>query len=126
MNIVGKLHAKFDVQQITDTFRKREFVVEYAENPLYPQFVKFETIQDRTAIIDQYNAGDEIEVSFNIKGREWTNPEGQKMYFTTLDAWRISKAQAAPAADPQQAGAGEQPVYSMSDIAAEDTDDLPF
>lgn len=124
MKIEGKLHAKFDTQQITDSFRKREFVVEYLENPMYPQYVKFESIQDRTELIDAFNEGDQIEVSFNLKGREWTNPEGKKMYFTTLDAWRVQKVDSGAAAAQ---GGSEQPVYQMADISAEDgADDLPF
>lgn len=125
MKIEGKLHAKFDTQQITDSFRKREFVVEYVDNPMYPQYVKFESIQDRTELVDQFNVGDMIEVSFNLKGREWTNPEGKKVYFTTLDAWRVQKA--GQAADAPQGGGSEQPVYQMADVSAEDAaDDLPF
>lgn len=123
MVIEGKLHAKFDTTQITDTFRKREFVVEYVENPLYPQYVKFELIQDRCALIDSINVGDRMEVTFNLRGREWTNPEGEKKYFTTLEAWRVQKmetANSAPAAN------GGQPVYDMADMASDEADDLPF
>ena len=36
----------FEEQQVTASFKKREFVVEFAENPQYPEFVKFELIQD--------------------------------------------------------------------------------
>ena len=72
----GKLHAKMDVQQITDTFRKREFVLEYADNPMYPQYVKFELIQDRVTLVDSVEVGDKIEVTFNLRGRQWKLSSG--------------------------------------------------
>ena len=123
MVIEGKLHAKFDVQQVTDTFKKRDFVIEYVDNPLYPQYVQFQTVQDRCALIENYNVGEKIEVTFNLRGREWTNPEGVKKYFNTLEAWRIQKVESAataPGAD------GAKPVYDMADIASDASDDLPF
>lgn len=124
MVIEGKLHAKMDVVNVTDSFRKREFVVEYTDNPLYPQFVKFETTQDRTALLDAVSEGDMIEVTFNIRGREWISPQNEKKYFNTLDAWRVQKAAAAnnaPAAD-----GNAQPVHDMADLSSDDSDDLPF
>ena len=121
MKVTGKLHAKFDTQQVTNSFKKREFVLEYTDNPLYPQFVKFESTQDRVDLIEPYNTGDTIEVEFNLKGREWTNPQGKKVYFNTLDAWRISK----PAGEEPAAEGSGSPVYSLDD-APDEQDDLPF
>lgn len=123
MVIEGKLHAKFEVVQITDTFKKRDFVIEYVDNPLYPQYVQFQTVQDRVSLIDGYNEGDKIEVTFNLRGREWTNPQGEKKYFNTLEAWRVQKVESAanaPGAD------GDKPVYDMADISSDASDDLPF
>lgn len=126
MIIEGKLYAKMDVQQITDSFKKREFVVEYADNPMYPQFVKFELIQDRCNLVDSVEVGDKVEVTFNLRGREWTSPQGEKKYFNTLDAWRIQKVEAQNAV-PAAQGAGNG-VYDMAaDMASDDgADDLPF
>ncbi len=120
----GKLHAKMDIQQITDTFRKREFVLEYADNPMYPQYVKFELIQDRVTLVDSVEVGDKVEVTFNLRGRQWNNPQGETKYFTTLDAWRVQKVE-AQAGVPAAEGSG---VYDMAAEAATDegADDLPF
>lgn len=124
MIIEGKLHAKSDAQQVTDSFKKREFVVEYADNPMYPQFVKFELIQDRCDLVNDLNVGDKVEVTFNLRGREWTAPDGVKKYFNTLDAWRIQKVEANNSV-PASQGTG---VYDMAgDMAKDDgADDLPF
>jgi len=93
MVIEGKLHQKGDTQSTSETFRKRDFVVEYADNPTYPQFVQFQCTQDRCSLLDSFNVGDKIEVTFNIRGREWTSPQGEKKYFNTLEAWRIQKVE---------------------------------
>ena len=124
MNIEGKLHVKKDTEQVSDSFKKREFVVEYAENILYPQFIKFELIQDRCELIDSYQVGAQIEVQFNLKGREWTNPEGEKKYFTTLDAWRIQPVEVKGQVKGSEASVAA--VNSMEDISGDGNEDLPF
>ena len=91
MNIKGRLINIFETQQITDSFSKREFVVEYAENPKYPELIKMEFIQDKCEILNSYNSGDLVDVDFNLKGRSWINPEGEVKYFNTIHAWKISK-----------------------------------
>ncbi len=144
MNIVGKLHAKLELQQVTPTFRKREFVVEYSENPMYPQFILFQLVQDRCALIDGYSEGDMIDVSFNLRGRQWNSPSGETKFFNSLEAWRINPAQ-AQMGDPAQAqmghpGAGAQAAPANSSGASPaqsnqpamdvtqmgEDDDLPF
>lgn len=115
MVIEGKLHRKFDTQPVTDTFRKRDFVVEYADNPLYPQFVQFQLTQDKCSLLDGFNPGDKIEVTFNLRGREWTDKNTAEIkYFNTLEAWRIQKTEAKP---------GEQ---TIDDIADSSGDDVPW
>ena len=101
MNIAGKILEIFDAQQISDSFKKREFVIEYSENPQYPELLKFELIQDKCSLLDSYNKGDQVDVHFNLKGRKWSK-DGKDMYFNTLQAWRlesVSDNQGAPA-DP--------------------------
>jgi hypothetical protein len=142
MNIQGKIHVIKEVQQVTDTFKKREFVVQYDENPMYPQYVLFQMIQDKCDLINGFNVGDMVDVSFNIRGREWTSPQGEIKYFNTLDAWRISPLQtgAVPQAQPQaqvqpqqqatqptlyQQGPKAQPKPDIQ-VPTGDNDDLPF
>ena len=96
MEITAKVHEVGQTQQVTDTFKKRDLVVEYAENPQYPEFIKFEANQDRVSIFDGLTAGQEVTVSFNLRGRPWTNKDGVTTYFNSLVAWRVSKGQSAP------------------------------
>ena len=86
MQIKAKLLEKFETVDVTASFKKREFVVEYAENPQYPELVKFELIQDKCALLDGFETNQEIEVHFNLKGRKWTDPSGNDKYFNSLQA----------------------------------------
>ena len=86
LELTGRLIEKFEEQQISDKFKKREFVVETSENKFTEQ-IKFELVQDRTDLIDPYSVGDEIKVSFNLKGRKWNDK-----YFVNVQAWRIDRA----------------------------------
>jgi len=101
MKAVGKLHVIREAVQVTERFRKREFVLETAENPRYPQFVQFELTGDRCDDIDSFNLGDEVAVEFQLRGREWHPPDGgDTRYFNTLSVWDIVLMQAAENAPP--------------------------
>ncbi|HTN20656.1 MAG TPA: DUF3127 domain-containing protein [Pelobium sp.] len=123
MDVKGKVHFVSDVINVTETFRKRELVVEFAENPQYPEFVKFEAIQDRVSLMDDIKVGQDVEVFFNLKGREWTNKQGEKQYFNTLQLWKVNVLGAV------EAGSQSTPAYAppvdISSTPGED-DDLPF
>jgi len=126
MNVTGKIVEILEVQQVSATFKKREFVIEYAENPQYPEFVKFETIQDKCAMLDNLSNGDEVSVEFNLKGRKWTDPQGATKYFNSLQAWKISQVSSgvnANAGDTQQP-IGEEPDWMSTN--KEEEGDLPF
>jgi len=118
--INGKLVEKFDTQQVSSTFKKREFVLEKKEDVSGREFIetiKFQLSQDRCDLLDQYKINEEIKVSFNIKGRKWEK-DGKVNYFNNLEAWRIEKIQ------HQQADNIPQP--SIDEIPPEIDDDLPF
>lgn len=98
MDITGKVVAIGDTQTVSDRFRKREIVVEYATNPEYPEYVSFEFVQDRVDLLDKYKVGDEVKVFFDLRGRKWTAPDGTVKYFNTIVGWRIEQVGgAAPA-----------------------------
>ena len=83
MNIKGKLIEIFDTIQITETFKKREFIIQDNKNPEYPEYIKVEVIQDKVSLLDNINIGDEINVLINIKGRKWEDKEGNIKYFNS-------------------------------------------
>jgi single-strand DNA-binding protein len=117
----GKLHVLFDEQQVTEKFRKREFVVEI-EDGNYPQYVKFQLTQDKCSALNSFQKGDKIKVVFGLSGREGKSRDGNTVYFTNLGAWKLEKIDGgAPAAAPSRAAAA-----SSSDAPAPDDDDIPF
>ncbi|MBX3163620.1 MAG: DUF3127 domain-containing protein [Bacteroidetes bacterium] len=132
MEVVGTLKVKFDTQRVSDRFQKRDFVLTTEANTPYPQYVSFQITQDKCALLDQYNEGDELRVQFNLRGREWNGPQGIK-YFNTLEAWRLEQVQGngnAPAQPAQQSqpnntigNASAAPVFTGN---VSDNDDLPF
>ncbi|MBS1552361.1 MAG: DUF3127 domain-containing protein [Bacteroidetes bacterium] len=116
MQITGKLFEVFESKQVTEKFKKREFVVEYAENTQYPEYIKFQLNQDKCELIDGFKINDPIEVHFNLTGKPWTNKDGLKTYFTNLVAWKLNKA-----GNVNSQSSEEEPhMESSSD------DDLPF
>lgn len=119
LETTGRIHALFDTQQVTERFRKREFVVELADNPRYPQFVQFQLTGDRCENLDGFEAGDEVKVEFSLRGREWTSPKGEIRYFNSLDVWTIEKLGGG--------GGGPDPFGGSDDIPPPtDDDDIPF
>jgi hypothetical protein len=99
MNISGKITVIFDTAQINDSFKKREFVLEYSDNSQFTELIKFELFQDKCDLINDFKVGDEVGVEFNLKGRKWTDPKGVDKYFTTLQAWKLDKTGGSPAQD---------------------------
>ena len=86
-DVTGRLHEIFDEQQVSEKFRKREFVLEVQDGQ-YPEHIKFQMVQDKTSLIDPFKMGDEVKVTFNLRGRGF-NKNGQMLYFTNLEAWKI-------------------------------------
>ncbi len=116
----GKLYKVFEAQQVTDRFRKREFVIELTDNPRYPQHVIFQLTGDRCENIDGFEVGQEVEIEFSLRGREWTSPKGDVKFFNSLDVWTLDKVS-------QGGGSGEPPSPGDSDEPPPPTDDdLPF
>jgi len=99
MEITGKIVHIFNEQTISDKFSKRAFVVEYAENPEYPETVQLEFQQDKCSLLDSYDVGQSVTVGFNLRGRAWTGSDGVTKYFNTLQAWRISSEEGASTDD---------------------------
>ena len=121
LQVTGELYKVFPTEQKTELFQAREFVLLIPGN--YPQYAKFQLVQHRTALIDLYLEGQEITVHFDLRGREWTNKEGKKVSFTTLNAWRLEGQAQAPASTPAPA---QEPAPAEVAEATEADDDLPF
>jgi hypothetical protein len=111
--IKGKVIVKNDTIKVTEKFSKRTFVVEEAGD--YPQLIEVELQQDKCSLIDSIQVGQVIEAHYNLRGRSWTNPQGEVKYFNTIVVWKID----AMAKDMRS-------TSEKMAIAAEVGDDLPF
>ena len=86
--VTGTIEAIFNKVQVTDKFAKREFVIKTKDT--YPQEIKLQVTQDKTALLDSLKVGQDVEVLFNLRGKSYTNKQGQKDWFTSVEAWKIT------------------------------------
>ena len=129
--LIGTVKVLNDTVQVSEKFSKREFVVTDTTS-MYPQDISFQATQDKCSMLDAVQVNDQVEVSFNLRGREWTSPQGEVKYFNSLEAWRIEKVgRAMPQGIPQ----GGPSAMNLDPMAAATTaavntnsedDDLPF
>jgi len=126
--ITGTVKVVNDTVQVSEKFSKREFVLTDASS-MYPQDILFQLTQDKCSIIDGVQVNDTVEVSFNLRGREWVSPQGEVRYFNTLDAWRVEKmgqANAMPQGGPSAMNLAPTPSAIETATTAQEDDDLPF
>jgi len=119
--INGFFYQKDDTQVVSDKFKKREFIVEIAneKNSEWNDFVKFQLTNDKCTSIDTTAIGSQVTVHFNLQGRKWEK-DGKVNFFNTLSAWKIEVEQVANGQQTtENAQTSNQPVD-------EEGDDLPF
>lgn len=123
--ITGKIIDILPVNQVSDKFRKREFVIERKEtggSALFIDYIKFQLLQDKCDLINESFMNEEVKVTFNIKGNKWER-EGRVNYFTNLDAWRIEKISGRNDVDQNS---GNPPELEDMPPEIDDLSDLPF
>lgn len=134
MEVTGKLHAKFDTQDVSASFKKRDFVLVISDNPQYPQYVSFQLTQEKCVLVDAFEPGADVTVLFNLRGRAWTSPQGETKYFNTLEAWSMRPAM-AQSGQPHTQNPSVQNAPQVPHVEAaapvditkmNDSDDLPF
>lgn len=120
LTYTGILKVKNATVQVSEKFKKREFVLtDNAQS--YPQTIQFQLTQDRCSLIENAKVGDEITVHFLLKGREWKNPQGEIKFFNSLDVFRVETARAAGKSSAQQ-----EPSFNNETLVPTPDDDLPF
>lgn len=113
MQISGQIYKIGETQVVSEKFSKRELIIKTEANTPYPQFIKVELTQDKVNILDQYQVGQEVTASINLRGRLHTGDRGEQCY-VTLQAWRIEKV-------------GDGAVNNSTETSFEDmSKDLPF
>ena len=129
LELEGRISQKMAVQSgqsARGPWERQDFVLEYKDGN-FPSSVCFTAWgQDKVAELARFQVGDEVKVSFNVRGREYNGK-----WYNDLRVWKINAADGTPAAAP----AGEYPAPGMhdsipapgiEDMPSEDSDDLPF
>jgi len=94
MKIVGVIEEILEAIQVTEKFKRRQFIVMTWNNPEHIEYITFETNQDRCTLLDNFKKGDSVVVNFNVKGRKWVNEKGITKYINSLQSWNIEKSDA--------------------------------
>jgi hypothetical protein len=115
-----------DANQVSDKFKKREFVVTELsdKDSKYDQHIAFQLTQDKCDLINAFGTGQSVTVSFNLRGREWVSPQGETKYFNTLEAWRIEAENSTESKRVVITHAGDDVVGPTAQYV--DDEDLPF
>lgn len=112
--LTGKIKLIQDPQTFNSGFTKREMVVT-VDDGKYPQEINLEFVQDKVSLLDSLQIGQEVTVSFDIRGREYNG-----RYFNNLVGWKVQSASSAEASESE---------YFNSNTAPQPTDfddDIPF
>lgn len=125
MEIQGKVKLIGETQTFgANGFRKREIVITTEEQ--YPQHIMVEFVQDKTDLLNNYQVGQSVKISINLRGREWVNPQGETKYFNSIQGWRIENLQ-QEAQDANVPPVPPADAFEPADnLNQEDHDDLPF
>ena len=123
MEVTGKIKKIEETKTYgSNGFRKREMVLTTDEQ--YPQFLLIEFVQDKCDLLNNFNVGEDVRISINLRGREWQSPQGEIKYFNSIQGWRLEKLQAGGAEGvPPMDASGFEPVSSLDE---NEPDDLPF
>ena len=126
MEVTGKIKMIDQTKEVgSGGFKKRDIVVTTDEQ--YPQHILVQFVQDKCDLLNSFQVGEQVNIAINLRGREWTNPQGEIVYFNTIQGWRIGKLAAesttAPQMPPMPAAEAFAPATNVNE---EEADDLPF
>ena len=125
MEVQGKIKMIDETKTYGNNgFRKREVVITTEEQ--YPQHILVEFVQDKCELLNNYSEGQAVKISINLRGREWTNAQGETKYFNSIQGWRIENLQAAEG-DVNMPPVPPMDAFEPADkLNEEEHDDLPF
>lgn len=125
MEVTGRIKVIDQTKEVGSAgFKKRDIVVTTDEQ--YPQHISVQFVQDKCDLLNNFQIGEVVKIDINLRGREWTNQQGETVYFNTIQGWRISKAQTetpASSSPPMPTAETFQPATSINN---NEPDDLPF
>jgi len=124
MEVLGKIKMLGEAKNVgSGSFLKRELVVTTDEQ--YPQHILVEFVQDKCDLLNNFQVGEAVKVSINLRGREWVDPQGVTKYFNAIQGWRVEKLGAAAPA-PAASIPSAETFAPAENFKEEEHDDLPF
>ena len=126
MEVTGKIKMIDQTKEVgSGGFKKRDVVVTTDEQ--YPQHILVQFVQYKCDLLNGFQVGEPVKIDINLRGREWTNPQGETVYFNTIQGWRIGKLQAeAPSAAQMPPMPAAEAFAPATNLNEEEADDLPF
>lgn len=130
LEIQGTIHFIGQEQQVSDKFKKRDFVlhVQNETNSQYDDYIQLQMSQDKCAKLDEVEKGYEIKAFVNVRGKEYSKKDGSGMaYFNTLEAWKFDVVRSVPIGSGETGLKQKEEIGSDPDTSGDDSgNDLPF
>lgn len=125
MEVTGKIKMIDTTKEVGSAgFKKRDVVVTTDEQ--YPQHILVQFVQDKCDLLNNFQVGEAVKIDINLRGREWTNPQGETVYFNTIQGWRIGKLQAETPSAQNPPMPTAETFAPATNLNEEEHDDLPF
>lgn len=126
MEVTGKIKMIDQTKEVgSGGFKKRDIVVTTDEQ--YPQHILVQFVQDKCDLLNGFQVGEAVKIDINLRGREWSNPQGETVYFNTIQGWRIGKLQAENTSAAQMPPMPTAQAFApATNLNEEEADDLPF
>jgi single-strand DNA-binding protein len=123
LQIQGTITTIKEPHRFSEKFEKQEIVIDTGGK--FPQPVAIEFVNDKISMIEQCKVGDVVNISFNVRGREWTSPAGEVRHFVSLSGWRIGTGESyQEQTAPSQDSSRDRPEPPNGPPMADD--DIPF
>ncbi len=126
MEVTGKITKVLPIEKGqkkdgSGEWQKLQFVLD--NNAQYNNIFCFEVFGDeKVENFNKYNkVGDVVKVDFNVSTNEWKG-----RYFTSLQAWKIFKADATQTQEPVAEYQAQQVSQAAQDLNGGQDDSLPF
>ena len=124
----GTVKKISEIQTFASGFQKRELVLLTEEQ--YPQPINIEFLSDKIDLLDSVSEGENVKVGINIRGREWTSPQGEVKYFNSITGWKIDKVKREndnhTAKPYNETPKTESSKSHENPLVEDEDDDLPF
>lgn len=126
MELQGTVKKLGETQTFASGFQKRELVLLTEEQ--YPQPIQIDFLSDKIDLLNNVSEGESVKIGINIRGKEWTNPQGEVKYFNSITGWRIEKVSGENTnTQAPQPNTFEKPAPITNDNPfGDEQDDLPF